>query len=446
MVAEPWLLRMGNQVSSNLKQSLPIQSNAKKSKSNHDDEHSQQVLGIMSFEIANLISKTVHLHKSLTVREISKLKNEISKSDGLRNLVSPDESHLLELALFEKLHDLNQIAGVVSRFGKKCTVPVLQRFEHVYGDIVKGDIDVKTVGFLVKDMEGMMRKMERYVNSTANLYREMAILNELEKGTKKFLVNNHEETRKVFDQKLQWKMQDVRHLKESSLWNQTYDKVVELLARTVCTIYAQLIDLKTTTPLSPKSRSVTPSSTTIGGSGLALHYANVIITIEKFLFYPNLVGEEEARDNLYQMLPRTIRRSLKTRMKKKSISKSVSMISEWRTRVEETARWIGPLAHKTVRWESERNFEQQQLLSRTSNSVMLMQTLYYGDRTKVEDAICDLLVGLNYICYYEHQQQEQQNILLDCAGSSSSFDVDDFLEWQLDHPHHHDHQSINLCI
>lgn len=34
--------------------------------------------------------------------------------------------------------------------------------------------------------------------------------------------------------------QDVRQLRDLSLWNQTYDKVVELLVRTVCTVYTRV--------------------------------------------------------------------------------------------------------------------------------------------------------------------------------------------------------------
>ncbi|GMY16698.1 protein PSK SIMULATOR 1 [Fagus crenata] len=105
------------------------------------------------------------------------------------NLVSSNESHLLDLALAEKLDDLNRVAAVVSRLGKKCSELALQGFEHVYDDMVSGVIDVKELGFLVRDMEGMVRKMERFVNATANLYREIEVLNELEQVTKKFQHN-----------------------------------------------------------------------------------------------------------------------------------------------------------------------------------------------------------------------------------------------------------------
>ncbi|KAL4372950.1 hypothetical protein HN51_006942 [Arachis hypogaea] len=54
----------------------------------------------------------------------------------------------------------------------------LQGFDHVYGDIVSGVIDVNELGFLVKHMEGMVRKMDKYISNTKNLYSEMEVLNQ----------------------------------------------------------------------------------------------------------------------------------------------------------------------------------------------------------------------------------------------------------------------------
>ncbi|KAF8388208.1 hypothetical protein HHK36_026874 [Tetracentron sinense] len=573
MVAEPWILKMGNQVSNNLKHALFHEHSKKK---NTKKPEQKETIGILSFEVANVMSKTVHLHKSLTDQEISKLNNEILKSEGVRNLVSTDEFYLLELALAEKLDDLNCVAAVISRLGKKCTEPALQGFEHVYVDIRTGVIEVRELGFLVKDMEGMIRKMERYVNSTSNLYNEMEILNELEQGTKKFQQNQHVESRRAFEQKLIWQRQDVRHLRDISLWNQTYDKIVGLLARTVCTIYARIcivfgdsvsklefpglsvlgagsppggesssriqdesrqlssqiqmasepfqpalskshayhsgpiqrlaverrgrsglksqraelasfhpedfsfpcgvipgrlfmecLSLRSSaseldhgidhedqkslnsgccsvsnelkrehrdhsnwsqtsrSKFGPKNRLIlhAPSST-VGGSALALHYANVIIIIEKLLRYPHLVGEE-ARDDLYQMLPTSLRMSLRKNLK--SYAKNLAIYDaplahDWKEMLDKILNWLAPLAHNMIRWQMDRNFEQQQIISKTN--VLLLQTLYFADREKTDATICELLVGLNYICRYEHQQ----NVLLDCA---SSFDFDECVGWQL---------------
>lgn len=583
MVAEAWILKMGNQVSSNLKNALLLEHSSSRKKNLKTTTPTtthlpKQTIGILSFEVATVMSKTIHLHKSLTDSEISKLKAEIFKSEGVVNLVSCDQTRLLELALAEKLDDLNRVAGVVSRLGKKCSEPALQGFEHVYGDVVNGVIDVKELGFLVRDMEGMVKKMERYVNATANLYSEMEVLNELEQATNKFQNNQHEESKRAFEQKLVWQKQDVRHLKDVSIWNQTYDKVLELLARTVCTIYARIclvftdpsmkktecgvvsgqIDLHRrlqtgseplkrvlsrsdehhsgpvekrvtnfksqfdskrgqaalfrpedfnfpcgTSPgrlfmdclslsssvsrfeddvdfddrnsqvsgvcsvgngglkrehlnhsgcvkrspigvpfsgdqiqsksgvmhnsvlFGPKSRlTVYAPPSTVGGSALALHYANVIIVIEKLLRYPHLVGEE-ARDDLYQMLPTSLRMSLRTNLKsyvKNLAIYDAPLAHDWKATLDGILRWLAPLAHNMIRWQSERNFEQHQILTRTN--VLLLQTLYFADREKTEAAICELLAGLNYICRYEHQQ----NALLDCA---SSFDFEDCTEWQL---------------
>ncbi|KEH41144.1 hypothetical protein MtrunA17_Chr1g0168081 [Medicago truncatula] len=601
MVAEAWIVKMGNQVSSNLKHALLLETLTKK-KHNQKRTENKETIGILSFEVANVMSKIVHLHKSLSESEISRLKNEILNTEGVKNLVSSDEGYLLELAMVEKLEELNRVASVVSRLGKKCSEPALQGFEHVYSDIVGGVIDVKELGFLVKHMEGMVRKMDRYVNVTMSLYSELEVLNELEQAVKKFQNNQHVESKKAFEQKLLWQRQDVRHLKDVSLWNQTFDKVVELLARTVCTIYARIsvifgetalknnsfgvgvgggspvmqnecgffsgninvqtnsgnlkrnpskrngshpgsvarmpavqrrggatskprIDMRSgelaslrpedfgfpcgTSPgrlfmeclslsssvarfddaddgyvinhedqyshvsssrsgamvnssmkrehlfhsgvlshvqsgvsftgelrqaksgvqscstFSPKSRlAVYAPPSTLGGSALALHYANVIIVIEKLLRYPHLVGEE-ARDDLYQMLPTSLRLSLKAKLKlyvKNLAIYDAPLAHDWKENLDGMLRWLAPLAHNMMRWQSERNFEQHQIVSRTN--VLLLQTLYFADREKTEESICDLLVGLNYICRYE----QQQNALLDCA---SSFDFEDCMEWQL---------------
>ncbi|KAL2469754.1 Protein of unknown function (DUF668) [Abeliophyllum distichum] len=606
MVSEPWILKLGNQVSSNLKHGLHLD-NSKKSSNKKQGQQEKQIIGILSFEVANVMSKIIHLHKSLSDHEMVKLKNEILKSEGIKILVSNDETQLLELALVEKLDHLNRVASVVSRLGKKCTIPALQGFEHVYSDIVSGVIDVKELGVLVKNMDSMVRKMERYVNSTSSLYSEMEVMNELETATKKFQQNQLEESRKAFEQKLMWQKQEVSHLKDVSLWNQTYDKIVDLLARTVSTVFARIyvvfgdallrgytssvsayrsrvgfsgssqrvkkefgqksgqLDVESkvqmgaslTKSVSTKSNgnchsgptekrglenrtvyyrprdgpqksegglfgpedfnfacgigpgrlfmdclSLSSSASkvdddddyvshddrsshisgcfsvasdvtreqpslsgcfshsqtgdpfsgdrrhfkvglmngarfglksrlmayappsTVGGSALALHYANVIIVIEKLLRYPHLVGQE-ARDDLYQMLPTSLRKTLKTNLKsyvKDMAIYDAPLAHDWRERLDEMLKWLAPLAHNMIWWQSEHNFEQQQIVTRTN--VLLLRTLYFADREKTEAAICQLLVGLNYICGYEHQQ----NALLDCA---SSFDFEDSMEWQL---------------
>ncbi|CAI8603040.1 unnamed protein product [Vicia faba] len=573
MVAEAWFLKMRNQVSANIKQALVLESSSSSKKhgsKKHVNKKVVETIGILSFEVANVMSKTIHLYKSLSESEIIKLRNEILNSEGVRRLVSSEEGYLLELVKGEKLDELNRVAGVVSRLGKKCSVPALQGFEHVYGDIVSGVIDVKELGFLVKRMEGMVRKMDRYVSATRGLYSKMGVLNELEQTVKKFRNDNrNEESRRGFEQRLVWQKQDVRHLKEISLWNQSFDKVVELLARTVCTLFAricmvfsestekkfslgfgncegsplvqnewrsasglinvdvnleklkrnhskkngfhlnsigkngssrthivvkrgdlayvQLEDFGFPCGTSPGrlfmeclslSSSVSafddfdnvvvdredqyscvsssqspieigsivkkkeqlcsnfgPNSgssviyappSTLGGCALALHYANIIIVIEKLLSFPHLIGDE-ARDDLYKMLPTSLRLSLKAKLKiyvKDLAIYDAPLAHEWKATLDGILRWLSPLAHNMMKWQSERNFEQREIVSRTN--VLLFQTLYFADKCKTEEAVCELLLGMNYICRYE----QQQNALLGCA---SSFNFEDMKKWKLQH-------------
>ena len=125
------------------------------------------------------------------------------------------------------------------------------------------------------------------------------------------------------------------------------------------------------------------------------------------------------------MLPTSLRKTLKASLR--SYMKGLAIYDaplahDWKERLEEILKWLAPLAHNMIRWQSERNFEQQQIVKRTN--VLLLQTLYFADCQKIEAVICELLIGLNYICRFE----QQQNALLDCA---SSIDFEDCMEWQL---------------
>ncbi|KAL4272001.1 hypothetical protein GQ457_13G025780 [Hibiscus cannabinus] len=136
----------------------------------------------------------------------------------------------------------------------------------------------------------------------------------------------------------------------------------------------------------PKSRlAAYASPSTVGGSALALHYTN------------------KARDDLYPMLPTSLRLSLRTNLKYYVKNMAIYDAPSAHNRKETLDRiltWLAPLAHNMIQWQNERNFEQQQIIARTN--VLLLQTLYFADRQKTETAICKLLIGLNYICRYEH--------------------------------------------
>ncbi|XP_073388751.1 uncharacterized protein [Physcomitrium patens] len=574
-------------------------------------------IGILAFEVANIISKSMQLWQSLGDQEILRLRTEVIKGDGVLNLVSDNEAVLLSLACMEKLQDLTAVASAVSRLGQKCQEPTLQAFEHIYNDLLKHDINLRVFELPYKEMEAKMKKMMRYVSSTATLYHELEALADIEQAIRRLQEDDevsNEETLSTLDQKAMCQRQEIKHIRDLSLWNHTYDKIVKLLAQTVCTIHGRIMkvfgspmlgishvfpnqqsghssrpiwqsrdagvhstlsssrlscpqtlgslhhhssslhfssvrlevvsrslspqDSKTSSvdrvlgiadpaaisaravceyrssastfasgplvsqrnymssnpvnprsspargsqaishsgpiprsgPLvvepakifsdrslnailqtetteeftsallyftkhsikaeqvkapslkqvrqnirelcDPKSRHRMAPWSTLGGAALALHYANVIIILENMIKHPHLIAED-ARDDLYNMIPKSVRIALRSRLRANmracEFGKYDSTIAaDWKDALERILSWLAPLAHNMIRWQSEHNFEQQQVLSRTN--CLLLQTLYFADLAKTEAAITELLVGLNYVC--GHEQELKQNMVI----------------------------------
>lgn len=151
-----------------------------------------------------------------------------------------------------------------------------------------------------------------------------------------------------------------------------------------------------------KRRLLNAPPSTLGHSALALHYAKVIILIEKLASSPHLISLD-ARDELYNMLPVNIRSCLKARLKTFSRTFALSKYdaddaAQWTLTLETILEWLSPLAHNMVRWQSERNFEGQRPFF--GSNVLLVQTLYFANQVKIEAAILELLIGLNFLSRY----------------------------------------------
>ncbi|KAJ9184407.1 hypothetical protein P3X46_004137 [Hevea brasiliensis] len=148
---------------------------------------------------------------------------------------------------------------------------------------------------------------------------------------------------------------------------------------------------------------------TLGHAALAFHYANVIVLVERLASSPHMI-DCETRDDLYNMLPTTIRTALRARLKAsdKTLAPSAYdafLAAKWSLKLRSILKWLSPLAHNMIRWHSERNFEREQEVSRTN--VLLVQTLHYANQAKTEAAIIELLVGLNYICRINQDLNEK---------------------------------------
>lgn len=156
--------------------------------------------------------------------------------------------------------------------------------------------------------------------------------------------------------------------------------------------------------LSMKGR-LKPGPSTLGGAALALHYANVIVLIEKMVSAPHLI-DHETRNDLYNMLPTTIRTKLRGKLKwyakrKCATVHEASPAVEWSLVLSQIMEWLAPLAHSMIKWYSLRNFEREQSASKAN--VLLFQTLYFANQAKAEAAIVELLVGLHYVCRIDRE-------------------------------------------
>ncbi|KAL2555568.1 hypothetical protein Fot_00307 [Forsythia ovata] len=559
----------------------------------HEFDSEKAQIGVLAFEVVSLMSKLLNLWQSLTDKQVAKLREEIMHSVGIKKLVSDDDNNIVRWICLEMMENLVHVARAVSRLSKKCSDPMLKSFEQAFKDLIKIGDDTYGWRFMWKKMDRKAKKMERFIVANANLYQEMEILADLEQTLKRMKGRDDTDGNSVieYEKKIAWKQQEVKHLKEISLWNRTYDYTIRLLARSLFTIYSRIghvfgfnhavdVELKdsgvldsnyschnhaiiftqssvhlsknsiprfssgplgktipksgpvsrrnntsnfhsgplgnsitTSSPISerhvaknfysgPLGRSTTKSGPlprtskstwklwrfsdkssnwkekfllsehnrlttsgpftgrliggsssplsnlflnshvvysgaldgnkdvsvelhahgrsnhgnlsstvgtknrlliappeTLGAAALALHYANVIIVIEKLVASPHLIGND-ARDDLYNMLPASIRVALRDKLKPhaKSLTSSVYdtvLAGEWNGAMSGILEWLAPLAHNMIRWQSERSVEHQNLVCRTN--VLLVQTLYFANQEKTEATITELLVGLNYI-------------------------------------------------
>ncbi|KAI5682485.1 hypothetical protein M9H77_03713 [Catharanthus roseus] len=475
-----WLSELSIRVSNHGDQNLKRPSEDPKKTSNN--------LGILAFETAKTMSKLLSLYKSLSDEEISRVRNDVFRSEGITYLNSTDENLLLSLACAERLEDLDKSATVVSRLGQKCRDFGLSRFHVIYSDLKLGTIDLRKMEYGSRDIEKRVEKMEKLIKATSALYSALEGLAELEVSERRLRqwkekspMHLHNANTDHFYQKLDQQRKDVRHLREISLWSQTFDKCVDLMARTICIVYARICSvfgpyLPVVPSISTRSshqrgivRIQTESCTidtmkeqicsrsgpipstskpnfvrfysrkslifgldeddsfgskkgaennrlfqvagpsTVGGSGLALRYANVIVFAEKYLLDSSEPIDADTREYLYELLPENlkclVRSKLSKKMMKDSWDQDEMLARGWRDALKEILRWLAPIAHNTIQWQMDRNPEKMKFDLKPN--VLLLETLHFSDKEKTEAAIAEVLVALSCICRYEGSRSSE---------------------------------------
>ncbi|KAL0375242.1 UNVERIFIED_CONTAM: hypothetical protein Sradi_3439900 [Sesamum radiatum] len=418
-------------------------------------------VGILAFETAKTMSRLISLYKSLSDEEITRLTKDVVKSEGVAFLNSRDEEFLLSLACAEKLEDLDRAAAAISRLAKKCSDSNLDRLDVVYMELKLGIVDFGKSDYGSRLTERKVQKMEKLVSATSSLHAALDALAEMEiserkvKELKKGQLSNSNFDH--FNQKLEYQGKEVRNFKEISLWCKTFDEIVSLMTRIVIIVYARIsVVFKPYIPLrlslslpempcfqeqkefsfiEPKPEIVPSYSqksdvfvneydgfdkdievvaknnrvfhsagpSTLGGSGLALRYANVILLAEKYLGSAASIGRCE-RESLYQMLTENLKALVRTKLSKNMKCKEddALLADGWRGAMAEIMGWLAPMAHNTVRWQMERNVEKMKFDSKPG--VLLLETLHFSDKEKTEAAVAEVLVGLSCMYRFENRR------------------------------------------
>ncbi|KAL6853684.1 hypothetical protein ACP4OV_019713 [Aristida adscensionis] len=224
----------------------------------------QAALGILAFEAAAAMSRLLSLHRSLSDQEVSRLRSDAMRSPGVAYLSSTDQAFLLKLACAELVVSLDAAAAAVARLGLRCGID----FGGVYASLKAGAADARLDPILAKGLGVKTKKMERLVAATAKLCSEMEALDELEAAERKINVRGWSRLSgpipaqpqssssssssaaaaqggdspgaESLRQELKTQRLKVRRLKEESLWSQSYDKAVGLMARATCAVFVRI--------------------------------------------------------------------------------------------------------------------------------------------------------------------------------------------------------------
>lgn len=481
----------------------------------------QSTVGILAFEVASLMSKLLHLWRAVGDAAVARLRHETIHLHGVRKVVSDDDHFLLGLARAELVDTLRAAADSVAALTARCADPSLRDFRDAFLELADTGRDRhRWAAPSWKEMDARASKMDKQVSATAALRRAMEELAEAEHGLRKLLVlqcaasnsNGGGHRRSLSASKISVaaeqqqlvfsKKQEVKHLKQTSLWGCTFDAAVASLARAAFTTLARIkavfgagqeqrhpplyrsltlssavhpsadarseSDTPPPPPVSRKSMSMeelllfdldqpssfaskpkrqcggfledssaalTPPAGTLGAAALAPRYAGLVISIERMARSPRLVGPDE-RDELYGMLTASVRAQLRARLRGAVPAADPVLAGQWRAALAGILEWLAPMAHATVRWQAERSPEQRGPAAARggsgTGSVLLLQTLQFAERDRVDAAVVELLVGLNYVWRFEkemmicralfavHHRQQLPAMMEDTGGGNAN--------------------------
>ncbi|KAE8792296.1 Receptor-like serine/threonine-protein kinase SD1-6 [Hordeum vulgare] len=371
-------------------------------------------ISIHAFEIANTIVKGSNLIKYLSKQRIRHLKEGVLRSEGVCRLISEDYSQLSILIEDDIREDLRRFLIEVARFGDLCED---RQWHNLSRYFCRGDSPLPSNNSS-EEAPPSMHYLIRLAQHTRVLHEEMLALDRLEHAYYVAAIPVRKQIDAIKNQR-----GVVKVLKNKSLWSKSMDDIVEKLVEIVDFMHLQIKEafLKSHANAEQSSGELHIAinlTKTLGATGLALHYAHVILQL-KALALASPAVPQNAREALYQALPPGIKAALRTQLRIPDKDQTMSQAGV-RAEMNRVLRWLVPAAESTRRyhvngvfgeWEmkgiegidvDEANWLEQE--SRISVSFMLahadakvskVETLYYADKERTEGYIIGLVLALH---------------------------------------------------
>ncbi|KAL4578516.1 hypothetical protein LXL04_014640 [Taraxacum kok-saghyz] len=364
-------------------------------------------LSILSFEVANTIMKGSSLMNFLSNQNIKHLKEVVFVSEGVQNLVSNDVDELLRTVAADKRAELKIFSGEVVRFGNRCKDPQWHNLDVYFEKQNRGLTRAKQ---LKGDPEVVMEQLLTLVQHTADLYRELSVLDKLEQddqqkhqgGTNSIPVSKGHELM-FLKQELKGQRKQVKLLKKKSLWSRSMEDVMEKLADTVIYLNRQIKSVFESAYDDVSLIGCPNMQHKLGPAGLALHYANIVLQIDSIVSRSSPMTSI-ARSTLYQSLPPDIELSFRSKLASFHVGKEFDL-QDIKAEMEKTLCWLSPIAINTAKahhgfgWVGEWADTGSGGGRKPNglNDINRIETFNHADKRQTESYIVDMLLWLNHL-------------------------------------------------
>ncbi|CAA6655961.1 unnamed protein product [Spirodela intermedia] len=351
---------------------------------------------ILSFEVANTITKGAALMRSVSQENLEFLKNKILLSDGIQKLVSMDMKELLAIVASDTREELDGFCKEVIRFGNLCKDPewhnLARYFQKLFSDSSPPQLQKE-------DAEATMQHLTNLAQHTSDLYHEFHALDRFEQDYRSKL--REEETltaaqrgehTMILQSELKRQRKLVKSLKKRSLWSRNLEEVMEKLVDIVAFIHQEILEGFGPTGINTANSREDPAPPRLGPSGLALHYANVIQQMDSIVSRP-LSLPPNMRDSLYQGLPVSVKADLRSRLQTFRVKNEMT-VAHIKAGMQKTLQWLVPMAESTVKahqgfgWIGEWANMGADLNVKPCQcrSLIRIQTLHHADKEKLTSA------------------------------------------------------------